>query len=148
MKNPAMTVATLDAILLAAGPAAACDHLRAERGWLRQPPPGSDSAAAYLVLHNDGSEALTVRGVSSPAFARAMMHETRYVEGRAEMRHLHAVEIAPGGRFEARPGGAHLMLVEPRQTLALDDMVELRFECAQGDPLVTWVPVRRSAPTP
>ncbi|MGE0483333.1 MAG: copper chaperone PCu(A)C [Gammaproteobacteria bacterium] len=138
--------AALAAGLLACGGTAACDGLRADGGWLRQPPPGAGSAAGYVLLMNAGDRPMTVRGVSSPAFARGMIHETRYSEGRAEMRHLHEIVIAPGAQIEARPGGMHLMLSEPKQPLALGDMIEIHFDCASGDPLITWLPVRRTAP--
>jgi copper(I)-binding protein len=142
----AMSRAALVAALFAARAAAACDGLHADGGWLRQPPPGAVSAAGYLVLVNDGDEAVTIQRVSSPAFAGAMMHETRYVEGRAEMRHVGEIVVAPGERVEARPGGLHLMLNKPLEPLTLGDMIEVRFDCARGAPLVTWLPVQRSAP--
>lgn len=124
----------------------ACTGLHAAGAWLRQPPPGSELAAAYFTLINAGSEPHIVTAVSSPDFAYAMLHETRYVEGRTEMRHLEAIEIAPGARWQAAPGGAHVMLGEPRHALALDMQVELSLSCREGAPLSLSLPVRRAPP--
>jgi len=134
-------------VLLAMSAAAdACEGLVARDGWIRQPPPGSSHAAGYLSLHNEGEQTITIESVASPDFETAMLHETRYSDGRAQMRHVHSLELAPGKRIEARPGGLHVMLMHPRVELATDALVELDITCAAGTPLAAWLSVRRTAP--
>ncbi|MEQ8663068.1 MAG: copper chaperone PCu(A)C [Gammaproteobacteria bacterium] len=128
--------------------AQACDGLVASAGWIRQPPPNASHAAGYVTLANEGPQAVVLSGVSSPDFEGAMLHETRYSDGRAQMRHVDTLTIAPGERMQARPGGLHVMLVRPRVTLAADALVEVDFLCATGAPLATWLVVRRDAPAP
>lgn len=124
----------------------ACEGLIALDGWIRQPPPGSPHAAGYLILHNEGDRTITIESVASPDFEAAMLHETRYSDGRAQMRHVHSLELAPGERVEARPGGLHVMLMRPRVELATDALIELNITCATGAPLAAWLGVRRTAP--
>lgn len=126
--------------------ALACDGLVVEHAWLRQPPPGSTVAAAYFEARNDGTQALTIQTVGSPAFKAAMLHATRVVDGRAEMRPQGAIELAPGARFSAAPGGAHVMLFEPQQPLAEGATLTLELRCRHGAPLTVALPVRRDAP--
>lgn len=131
---------------LLAGPAAACEGLEAMSAWVRQPPPGHEHAAAYVLLLNAGDAPVSVVGVSSPAFGSAMLHETRYEDGQARMRHLHAIELAPGERFEARPGGAHVMLGAPSVALDEGAEIDLTFGCDDGGSLTVTAPVLRRAP--
>lgn len=144
--NVARRAGWLGMLVVCAGPATACGGLEAGNAWVRQPPPGHEYAAGYVSLVNPGGEPVTITGVASPQFGHAMLHETRYEDGQARMRHLHAVEISAGERFEARPGGNHLMLGTPVEALAEGDVVTLVFECAGGGRLEVEAPVRRRAP--
>lgn len=132
--------------LTVAGEALACDGLVLDHVWLRQPPPGSDVAAAYFAARNNGQQALTVTSVGSPDFKGAMLHTTRVVDGRAEMRPQGDIELAPGAQFIAAPGGAHVMLFEPHKPLAAGDTLTLELHCAAGEPLKVAMPVLRDAP--
>lgn len=138
--------AILGMLVAVSSAAGACDGLVASGGWIRQPPPGAPHAAGYLVLTNAGERHITIEGVASPDFEAAMLHETRYRDGRAEMRHVHGLELAPGERVEARPGGLHVMLMRPRVELATDVLIELDVTCATGAPLAAWLSVRRTPP--
>ena len=124
----------------------ACEGLSIEHAWLRQPPPGADVAAAYFEALNNGDQALTIQAVSSPDFKGAMLHTTRMVDGHAEMRAQGDVELAPGARFSAAPGGAHVMLFGPTQSVSVGQTLRLELRCAHGTPLQVALPVRRDAP--
>jgi len=143
MKSRFILLGVLVAVSTAAS---ACEGLVARDGWIRQPPPGSPHAAGYLVLTNEGEQEITIESVASPDFEAAMLHETRYSDGRAQMRHVHRLELAPGERVEARPGGLHVMLMRPRAELVTDGVIELDISCATGTPLAAWLSVRRTAP--
>lgn len=136
-------------VLLAASlalPARACDGLRGDAAWVRLPPPTVGHAAAYLALRNEGRSPVVVRGVTSPAFTHAMLHETRFVDGHAEMRHLDAITVPPGDGYALAPGGAHLMLSGARAALEEGHYVELVLTCAQGPALSVWAEIRRGPP--
>ena len=124
----------------------ACDGLKLDHVWLRQPPPASEVAAAYFEAHNDTQHALVIQGVGSPDFKRAMLHSTRLVDGRAEMRPQGDIVLAPGARFSAAPGGAHVMLFGAQQRLQEGVSLTLEVRCAQGTPLRVALPVLRDAP--
>ena len=126
--------------------ALACGGLKVDRAWLRQPPPGSDVAAAYFEARNDGAQALTIKTVGSPDFKGAMLHATRMIDGRAEMRPQGDIELAPGATFSAAPGGAHVMLFGPLKALTEGSKLSLELHCAQGQPLTVALPVQRDAP--
>lgn len=134
------------ALLLTLPAAHACDGLRVDDGWLRLPPPNATTAAAYFTLTNQGAHPVSIVAVSSPQFGHAMLHATRFVDGRAEMRHLGVVTLAAGETFRAEPGASHAMLGAPRTPLDLDSAVELVLECREGSPLRLSLPVARKGP--
>ena len=127
--------------------ATACDGLQASQAWLREPPPGSTVLAAYFALTNTGSHAIAITGAGSPDFAQAMLHSTAVVDGQMQMRPLASFDLAPGARFAAAPGGAHLMLSEPNRPITTTTPVTISIECSDGQALTFAAPMRRDAPT-
>ena len=100
--------------------------------WVRQPPPGSDTAAVYFVLRNAGTEPTELVGVDCAAARMAMLHETRESGGEARMRMVGHLTLKPGDTVELRPGGLHIMLSGLTRSLAVGDRVELTLRFAQG----------------
>lgn len=141
-------LATFLALMLAGAGAMAdpCASLRAEHAWVREPPPAASAIAAYFDLLNAGSAAVTLAGFASDEFGWTMAHDSRVVDGKMEMRPLGVVEIEPGERFRLAPGGAHLMLGEPRKPVTAGAVFRLRVQCEGGGELAIDAPVSRTAP--
>ena len=99
--------------LLGAAVAAAPPVLEVRDAWLREPPPSPTTTAGYVTLHNTGTAAITLTGARS-TLGRVELHETRVEDGVARMRPVSALTVPPGGRLEFKPGGLHLMLIEPK----------------------------------
>ena len=121
-----------------------CEHLAAEKAWVRQAPPGHTHLAAYMRLTNVGHEPLRITGIQSPDFESAMLHETVYTDGQARMRHIPAIDLKPGAVFVAKPGGAHVMLTGPKQPVNAGTWVTLSLECSAHGSLTISLPVRKS----
>jgi len=119
---PAACLALLS--LLAPAGAAQPPALSAQDAWIRATP-GVDVAAAYLTLHNGGTQVVVLSGVSSPEAASAMLHETRIVNGQSTMRPHEPLRIAPGETVRLAPGGLHIMLHNLKRPLAAGDEVPL-----------------------
>ena len=114
--------------------------LSAQDAWIRATP-GVDVAAAYLTLHNGGTQPVVVSGVSSPAAGAAMIHETTLVNGQATMRAHEPLRIAPGETVRFAPGGLHIMLMLKRP-LAPGDEVPLVLQLEGGASLEVTARVR------
>jgi periplasmic copper chaperone A len=103
-----------------------------DKPWSRATPPGAKVAAGYMVLRNRSAAADRLIAVSSPAAARVEMH-VHLREGEVvRMREVKGYDIPPGGSFELRPGGAHLMFIDIKQPFKEGEQVALvlRFERA------------------
>ena len=84
---------------------------------VRQPMPGMQMTAGYLVLHNNSDEDIAIDRVASPQFGKVEMHETVIEDGIARMSALAEIVVPAGSAVEFQPGGKHLMLMRPGDNL-------------------------------
>lgn len=101
-------------------------------GWIRKPPADMPMLAGYGRIVNPCDRAAVVVSASSPAFAEVGLHATTVVDGISRMRPLHELRIDAGETAEFALGGMHLMLMQPTHKLRDDDVVEVRFQLADG----------------
>jgi periplasmic copper chaperone A len=139
LRKPLLAAAV--ALLGALGASAQAPTLQASAAWIRVVP-GSPMAAAYLTLHNSGSQPVVVTGVSSARLASAMIHETQLVNGQSSMRAHPQLTIAPGATVQLAPGGLHLMLEQNSRPLALGEAVVLTLTLQGGATLAVIARVR------
>jgi periplasmic copper chaperone A len=121
--------------------AAVSPTLSAQDAWVRATP-GVDVAAAYLTLHNGGTQPVVVTRVSSPAAGAAMIHETTLVNGQSTMRAHEPLRIGAGETVRFAPGGLHIMLHMLKRPLAAGDEVPLVLLLEGGASLTVTARVR------
>jgi copper(I)-binding protein len=117
-------------LLAAALPAAA--QINIENPWTRATPPGAKVAGGYMTVVNRGAAPDKLVGASSSAAARVETH-VHIMEGNVmKMRAVPGYEIPANGRFELKPGGAHLMFMDIKGPFKQGEKVpvKLRFERA------------------
>ena len=103
-----------------------------EAPWTRATPPGAQVAGGYMTIVNRGDKADKLLGASSSAAARVETH-VHLMEGNVmKMRAVPGYDIPANGRFELKPGGAHLMFMGIKQSFKEGDKVpvKLRFQRA------------------
>jgi periplasmic copper chaperone A len=103
------------------------------------PVSGSSQVVVTVTNTGDGRDRLT--GASTPAALGVELHVTEIVEGRASMRQLDEVEVPPGQPVPFRPGGLHLMLVVPDETVVLGATFELTLHFDRHDDVTVPVEV-------
>jgi copper(I)-binding protein len=92
------------------GPALADDSMvMVEQPWARATPPGGKTGAVYLTLTEHMSPDRLI-GVSTPAAAMAMIHESFTEGGVSKMRMLDGVQLDPHKPVTLHPGAMHIML--------------------------------------
>ncbi len=133
-----VAVATL---LVVAPPARAEGKLTVYDAWIRKAPPGVSMMAGYATLKNEGDTPIKVLTVQSDAFRQSSIHETVVERGVSKMRELPRVDMAPGATIDMKPGGAHLMLMEPRHPILVGDKVHMVFLLADGTRVETYFDV-------
>ncbi len=100
--------------------------------WIRLVPGGMPMHAGFARIDNPCDAAFTVTGVASDAYGSASLHESTLVNGISRMRELPRLVLPARGGVELKPGGMHLMLMDPKKPLKPGDRVVLRFETGKG----------------
>lgn len=109
--------------------------------WARATPPGLDVGAAYLVIHNRGSDDRLVRA-ASPVAHEVQFHRTVVHEGMARMREQPTVAVAAGRETVFAPGGMHVMLLGLTRPLAAGAHFPLTLTFERAGTLEVEVEVR------
>lgn len=123
------------AAMPALAPAQATATLVVQDPWIRKPPPGLDMVAVYFTLKNASKRAVFVVGVTSPAAANGMIHETSTVEGQSRMRMRDRVTVPGGSTVAFEPEGLHVMLSGLNKPLEVGDKVPITLELDHGGPI-------------
>jgi copper(I)-binding protein len=108
----------------------ACVSLR--EGWVRLPPGAMPMAAGYGQIRNDCRQAVVVVAAGSKAFGEVSLHETTVVGGVSRMRAVERLPIVPGATVSLKPGGLHLMLMQPEVALKEGAQLPLRLSLEDG----------------
>lgn len=108
----------------------ACVSLR--EGWVRMPPGAMPMAAGYGQIRNDCGKAVVVVAAGSKAFGDVSLHETTLVDGVSRMRAVERLPIAAGTTVTLKPGGLHLMLMQPEVALKEGAQLPLRLSLEDG----------------
>lgn len=122
----------------------ACVSLR--EGWVRMPPGVMPMAAGYGQIRNDCGKAVVVVAAGSKAFGDVSLHETTLVDGVSRMRAVERLPIAAGTTVTLKPGGLHLMLMQPEVALKEGAQLPLRLSLEDGRKVDGTLQVRSAVP--
>ncbi len=136
----------LQAVLVTGLATAAAVHageggLTVRDAWIRLVVP-SRPAAGYFSLSNDGSSDRALTGASSSACGALMLHRSVHRGGQDSMEMVKSVSIPAHSTVSFKPGGYHLMCVDPSATVAPGRSVSVSFRFADGGTLTADFPVR------
>lgn len=111
--------------------------------WIRETPPGVAMMAGYMALRNNTSQSQVLVAASSPGFETVMIHRTIVKNGMAGMEHTSQIELLPNASLLFSPGGYHLMLLNPKQTLRAGDRVDIYLVFRSGLRLPVTFEIRK-----
>jgi periplasmic copper chaperone A len=97
----------------AAFAAGAADSVGVVDPYVRLMPPGARTTAAFMVLRNAGDKAARLVKAESAAAKTVELHTHLNEGGMMMMRQVPAIEIKAKGETALKPGGYHVMLIEP-----------------------------------
>ncbi len=107
-------------------------EIQVRHPWSRATAPGAKVAAGYMEIRNNGAQADRLLSAETPVAQRVELHVTRQEGDVMRMRQVQAYDIPARERFELRPSGPHLMLVDIKRPLKKGERIpmKLRFERA------------------
>jgi copper(I)-binding protein len=86
--------------------------------WTRAIPAGAPTAAGYLTITNNGTEADKLIAAGSPLAESAGLHTMKTKDGVMSMSPVEGgIEILPGKSVTLAPGGFHIMFVTLKEPL-------------------------------
>jgi periplasmic copper chaperone A len=100
---------------------------------------GSSQVVVAVTNEGDGDDRLV--GAETPAALGVEVHLTELDGGRATMAVLDEVELPAGEKVRFRPGGLHLMLVVPDESVAVGGTFELTLRFERSDAVTVPVEV-------
>ncbi len=110
--------------------------------WVQAAPPNVKVLAAYLEIKNNGDKPRTLINVSSPAFEQIGIHRSVMHGNMAHMEHLEELNISPRSSVVLSPGGLHLMLMDAKKPLHIDDQVPMTLNFKDGEKIAVTAIVR------
>lgn len=113
------------------GNAASCAP-QVRDGWVRLVPGGMPMHAGFARIENSCAAPATIVSASSPSYGSVMLHESRIVNGVSEMRMVQELRIKPDDAAVFKPGGLHLMLMDPTSPLKPGSHVAIDFALKDG----------------
>lgn len=111
--------------------------------WVRSLPPGMKMTAAFGTLENVTAEKIDIESFTSPTFSSVSLHLSETVDGVSRMREIESYSLSAGESLEMAPGGYHLMLMGPMQSMAPGAVVTLELNTSNGRSFSFEVPVEK-----
>ncbi len=108
------------------------DVVAVMNAWVRQAISGSKINAGYMTLINIGETDVELTKVESPFFEIVEIHSMSMQGGEMKMEELKSLVIESNDNVKLKPGGKHLMLINPKEDLIKGDSVDLILTFADG----------------
>ena len=129
------------------GPALGDDMVKAgdvmiHSAWARASLGNTKNSAAYMTIEVAGDTADRLIGTETEAAERAELHTHLMEDGVAKMRHVTAIEVAPGEPTVLQPGGLHVMLMGLKQPLVEGETMVLGLTFEQAGSVDLEVPIK------
>ncbi len=119
---------------------------RVRDGWVRLVPGGMPMHAGFGRIENACAAPATIVSASSPSYGSVMLHESRIVGGVNQMRMLQELRLKPDDAAVLKPGGLHLMLMDPTSPLKPGSHVAIDFALKDGRHVLGDFEVRNAQP--
>lgn len=111
-----------------------------QNAWSRASAGQSGTGVAYLSVITLGPADRLI-GASSPAAARAELHESSHADGVMRMRPMAGIDILPNAPAELTPNGRHIMLIGLVKPLRAGESFPLTLRFAHAPELTVTVPI-------
>ncbi|MCC5999346.1 MAG: copper chaperone PCu(A)C [Pararhodobacter sp.] len=143
MIRKAFTAPLALAAALVTLPALACDGFEIHDGYARASHAMAQSGAAFMVIHNHGTEDCHITGARSDVAQRVELHT--HIEDDQGVMRMGEIEggfqLPVDGEIILARGGDHVMFLGLTRPLAQGDLVEVTFVFADGTEATVEVPV-------
>lgn len=121
----ALPLAVLPALCMA-------DPLEVQNAVVPLTPPTAMAHAAYMKLQNVSGSEVELIGASADGYAMTHLHLSEDKNGVATMTAVDAIAFAPEQKVLFAPGGLHIMLMRPENTLEEGATIDISLLFSDG----------------
>ena len=97
------------------------------------PRAGNRVTAGFTKITNNSPDTITINSISSPQFNIVEIHETIMNNGIASMIKINTLTILEKQSVSLKPGGKHLMLIDPVKRISEGEEIRLIFELSNNE---------------
>jgi copper(I)-binding protein len=105
-------------------------------------PVAGNPAAVYFDIAYEGEQGLTIRKADVEGAGMTIMHDYGEYDFKVQMMEALPVALTKGAKVEFKPGGLHVMAMEPAATLKPGDKVKVTLTMSGGTTQVFEADVR------
>jgi periplasmic copper chaperone A len=112
--------------------------------WIRMLP-GDLPSGGYFSVMNMSDKPIDLTGVQTDAFGMAMLHQTQSNGSTSKMVMVDKATIPANGTLTFAPGGYHLMLEKPKQTVKVGTSISMTFSFSDGEKVSSKCAVKNAS---
>lgn len=142
-----LSVLSAATIIFAAGVSQAKASLKFENPRIFAPLKGASMTAGYVEIKNTSDKEIEIVLKSVEKFKAVETHETLEENGKMAMKKVESFKVPAKGTLELKPGGRHLMLFDPSETLKEGSSLKAIFSVDGKDETVKFKVIPRQQAT-
>lgn len=117
--------------------------LEIENPFVREMPPTAPATGAFMTIINSSDQDIAIVSAKSDAAKKVELHTHTNDNGVMRMREIPQIIVPAMGQAELKPGGLHIMLINPTRALNEGDDVRILVTLKDGSELEIIAPVRK-----
>ncbi|WP_029935285.1 copper chaperone PCu(A)C [Thiomicrospira pelophila] len=117
--------------------------LEIENPFVREMPPTAPATGAFMTMINSSDQDIAIVSAKSDAAKTVELHTHTHDNGVMRMREIPKILVPAMGQAELKPGGLHIMLINPTRALKEGDEVRIVVTLKDGSEQEIIAPVRK-----
>lgn len=138
----AFTLGLLTSISSFQAMATQADDISVSDPFAREVPPGAPASASFMTLDNMSDQAIKLVLANSDVSKIVELHTHTNDNGVMRMRKVEFIEIPANGQTVLKPGGLHIMLINPIARLTAGQTVSVKLQFEDGSTKQVDMPVK------
>lgn len=94
--------------------------------------PHASATGSRMTIYNRSDRKLVISAVHCQWFSKAMLHQTRFINGQRQMFAVKSISIAAHQQLALTPNTTHLMFMGPKRVIAQGDLIVLTLSTNVG----------------
>lgn len=122
--------------------ASQADNILVSDPFAREVPPGAPASASFMTLENMSDSTIKLIMADSKASEIVELHTHTNDDGVMRMRKVAFIEIPANSQTVLKPGGLHIMLINPVTSIKVGETVRVTLQFEDGSRKEVEMPVK------